>query len=71
MSPAAFFDPDGPGFLMRWWKGSFLAKEGLPADQIVHHYHPVHFLGWLDARREADTSGDLHASVFEKNHEGT
>ncbi len=54
---------------LRWWKGSFLAKEGLPSDQIVHHYHPVHFFAWLDKQREADSSGDLHASVFEKNHE--
>lgn len=53
----------------RWWRGSFLAKEGLPSDQIVHHYHPIHFLAWLDAQREADTSGELHESVFE-NHEG-
>ena len=52
---------------LAWWTSGFLSKEGLPDDQVVHHYHPVTFLSWLDGEREKDESGNLHLSVFEKN----
>ena len=50
-----------------WWRDAFLKGE-LPANQVVHHYHPVTFFLWLDQKREADADGELHASVFEGNH---
>jgi len=51
-----------------WWKKGFLSSQGLPQDQVVHHYHPVTFLAWLDEKRENDADGSLHLSVFDKNH---
>src|SRR5262249_8249036 len=54
---------------LQWWTSGLASDAGLPDDQIVYHYHPITFLAWVDSLREADDSGELHASVFELNHE--
>jgi len=53
---------------LAWWQKGFLSKQGLPQDQVVHHYHPIAFLAWLDEKREKDEDGKLHDSVIAKNH---
>ncbi len=53
-----------------WWTSGVGKNAGLPDDQICYHYHPIAFLAWLDEKRENDSDGSLHASVFDLNHGG-
>lgn len=50
-----------------WWDAAVAAHCKLPTDGVVHHYHPVAFVGWfnqqlLDAAQQAGPSGAINAS---------
>lgn len=55
-----------------WWTDGFGEDAGLPSDQVVHYYHPITFLRWLEHERVQEVpagAGDaLHKSVIELNH---
>jgi murein DD-endopeptidase MepM/ murein hydrolase activator NlpD len=51
---------------LQWWSGSFISD--LVSSHVTYHYHPIHFLCWVDEQRESDSAGDLHKSVFDLNY---
>ncbi len=53
----------------QWWTDEVAQRTGLPADGLVWHYHPVVFVGWLQAllRKRLPTAsaqdGGLHKAT--------